>query len=62
MLKQIKITKIKSSIGCNKKQKKILLSLGLKKTWSYIYHNDNKSIRGMINKIFYMVKVENVIN
>tara|TARA_B100001248_G_C27235093_1_gene386722 strand:+ start:404 stop:595 length:192 start_codon:yes stop_codon:yes gene_type:complete len=56
--KTIKITQIKSSIGYKKKAKKTLVALGLKKLNHSVVKNDTAQIRGMINKIYYLLKVE----
>lgn len=56
--KIIKITQIKSSIGYKKKAKKTLVALGLKKLNHTVLKNDTVQIRGMINKIYYLLKVE----
>jgi large subunit ribosomal protein L30 len=47
-------------IGIPEKQKRVLRSLGLKKIGSVVNKTDDKSIRGMINKIPHMVSVEKV--
>ena len=56
--KTIKITQIKSSIGYKQKAKKTLAALGLKKLNHTAVKNDTIQIRGMINKIYYLLKVE----
>ena len=56
--KTIKITQIKSSIGYKQKAKKTLAALGLKKLNHSVVKNDTIQIRGMINKIYYLLKVE----
>ena len=56
--KTIKITQIKSSIGYKQKAKKTLAALGLKKLNHTVVKNDTIQIRGMINKICYLLKVE----
>ena len=56
--KTIKITQIKSSIGYKDKAKKTLAALGLKKVNHAVVKNDTIQIRGMINKIYYLLKVE----
>ena len=54
----IKITQIKSSIGYKQKAKKTLAALGLKKLNHTVVKNDTIQIRGMIKKIYYLLKVE----
>ena len=56
--KTLKITQIKSTIGRNKKQKKNLLSLGLRKIGNSKSIILNKSTEGLIKKINHLVKVE----
>ena len=55
---KLKITQIKSAIGYKIKAKRTLEALGLKKINSCVTHNDTPQIRGMINKINYLLKVE----
>ena len=57
---KLKITQIKSSIGYKKKAKSTLSALGIKKMNSSIIQNNNPQIRGMINSINYLLKVEEV--
>ncbi len=56
--KQIKVTLVKSTIGYDKKQAKIVKALGLGKLNSTHVLPDNACVRGMINKISHLVKVE----
>ena len=58
--KTIKITQIKSTIGRNKKQKKNLLSLGLRKIGNSKSIILNKSTEGLIKKINHLIKIEKV--
>jgi large subunit ribosomal protein L30 len=57
---KIKITLIRSTIGCLENQKANAAALGLKKPGKSRIHDDNPVIRGMIDKISHLVKVENV--
>tara|TARA_Y100000590_G_C15698493_1_gene1005974 strand:+ start:1235 stop:1414 length:180 start_codon:yes stop_codon:yes gene_type:complete len=57
-MEKIKITQIKSAIGYRKKTKDTLVALGLKKLNSSVLHNDSPSIRGMIQIVNHLVKVE----
>lgn len=61
MAKQIKITLVKSLIGRKPKHIEIANLLGLKKMHKTVTHNDNPSIRGMINVIDYLVQVEEAV-
>ena len=56
--KSISITQIKSGIGYRKKTKNTLKALGLRKLNQTVQKKDTASIRGMINKISYLLKVE----
>ncbi len=57
LIKKIKLVQIKSSIGRTIKQKSTLIGLGLRGIGSVSTVKDTPSIRGMINKISYMIKV-----
>ncbi len=56
----IKVTLVKSTIGCLKEQKATVEALGLKKIRSSKIHKNNKAIQGMIFKVKHLVKVEEV--
>ncbi|CAL4043352.1 50S ribosomal protein L30 [Buchnera aphidicola (Phyllaphis fagi)] len=58
MIKKLKIMQIKSKIGCLKTHQSTLLSLGLRHIGDIVEREDNPSIRGMVNKIFYMIKIK----
>ena len=58
--KTLKITQIKSTIGRNKKQKKNLLSLGLRKIGNSKSIILNKSTEGLIKKINHLIKIDKV--
>ena len=56
----LRITQIKSRIGFKPKAKATLDALGLRKIHQSVEHVDTPVIRGMINKIPYLLKVEEV--
>ena len=56
----LKITQIKSAIGYKPKAKRTLSALGLKKMNHCVEKTDTPQIRGMIKKIDYLIKVEEV--
>tara|TARA_Y100001958_G_scaffold142275_1_gene118325 strand:- start:339 stop:530 length:192 start_codon:yes stop_codon:yes gene_type:complete len=58
--KILKLTQIKSSIGYKPKAKATLEALGLRKVNHVVEKNDSPSIRGMINRISYLLKIEEV--
>lgn len=57
---QLKITWKKSAIGYNRRQKDVIRSLGLRKLSQSVVHADSATIRGMINKVPHLVKVEKI--
>jgi large subunit ribosomal protein L30 len=56
--KLIRVTQIKSSIGRLEKHKACLTGLGLRRVGHSVDVADSESNRGMINKIAYMLRVE----
>ncbi len=52
------VTWVKSSIGYADDQKRTIKALGLHRLNQSVTHNDSTSIRGMINKVRHLVKVE----
>ena len=57
---EIKITLVKSTIGAIPKHKKTVQALGLNKTNSTEIQQDNAAIRGMIQQVSHLVKVEEI--
>ena len=57
---KIKITQVKSSIGSNVHQKKVLESLGLKKLNRPDVHEATPQIMGMVEKMRHLISVEEV--
>ena len=55
---KLRITWVKSDIGYAEDQKRTLKALGLKRLNQSVIHSDLASIRGMINKVKHLVKVE----
>ena len=55
--KTVKIKLIKSPIGTKRTHRQTLLGLGLRKLNSTRELEDTPCVRGMINKVSYMVKV-----
>ncbi len=58
MAKTIKVTQTKSSIGRLPKHKATLRGLGLRRINHTVELEDTACVRGMMNKVCYMVKVE----
>jgi large subunit ribosomal protein L30 len=60
MAKKLKIQQIRSIIGCLENQKATIRALGLKKINKIVIQDDNSVIRGMVNTVKHLVKVEEV--
>ena len=56
----LKVTLVKSVIGSKKDQIATVEALGLKKIRDTKEHADNPQIRGMVNKVCHLVKVEEI--
>ncbi|MCL2848220.1 MAG: 50S ribosomal protein L30 [Firmicutes bacterium] len=56
---QLKITLVKSTIGCSIKQKRTVEALGLKKIRSFKVHNDSVTLQGMLTVVKHLVAIEN---
>ncbi len=57
---KVKITQTKSVIGRTGRQKKTIAALGLRRINHTVEHEATPQIRGMINKVAHIVKVEEV--
>ncbi|GAB56792.1 large subunit ribosomal protein L30 [Glaciecola punicea ACAM 611] len=57
MAKTIKVKQTKSSIGRLPKPKATLVGLGLRKIGHVRELEDTPAIRGMVNRVFYMVEI-----
>jgi len=55
---KLHITWVKSGIGYKRDQRRTLKALGFRRLNQRITHEDSHSIRGMINKVRHLVKVE----
>ncbi|MCQ2492863.1 MAG: 50S ribosomal protein L30 [Lachnospiraceae bacterium] len=60
MAEKLKITLVKSPIGAIPKQRATIEALGLKKVNKTVEMPDNKAIRGMIQRVRHLVKVEEI--
>ena len=56
--KTIKVTLTKSPIGRLKKHKACVAGLGLRRIGHTVEVEDTPSVRGMINRISYMLRIE----
>lgn len=57
---KLKLTLTKSLIGRKKDHIATATALGLKKIGNVVEHEDTPQIKGMINKVNYLLKVEEV--
>lgn len=55
---KIKVTLVRSAIGFPKDQKQTVLALGLHRLHQTVEHNDNPALRGMLNKVIHLLKIE----
>ena len=58
MADKLKVTLVKSPIGCVPKHRRTGDALGLKKVNKTVDLPDNAAVRGMVNQVSYLVKVE----
>ncbi len=57
---KVKITLVKSTIGRKKDHIATVEALGLRKIGKNVEHEATPQIRGMINKVSYLLKVEEI--
>ncbi len=55
---KLRVTLVKSGIGYAEVQKRTLKALGLHRLNQSVTHSDSASIRGMVEKVKHLVKVE----
>ena len=60
MAKTLKITQIKGLSGRIQQHRDTIAALGLRRINHTVVHNDAPQIRGMVNAVRFMVKVEEV--
>ena len=56
----LRITLVKSPIGYSRRQKETIKALGLKRMWQTVEKEDTPVIRGMVDKVSHLVRVEEV--
>ena len=57
---KLKIPQVRSQIGTTAQQRKNLAALGLRKINQTVEHDDSVIIKGMLEKVTHLVKVEEV--
>ena len=60
MADKLKITLVKSTIGAIPKDKKTVEALGLRKVNKTVEMPDNAAVRGMVDQVRHLVKVEEI--
>jgi large subunit ribosomal protein L30 len=61
MAERLKLTLVKSGIGQNKRIRQTLIGLGLTKMHKTVILQNTPAIRGMIEKVAFLVKVEGLV-
>ncbi len=56
--KKLKVTLIKSPIGTKQSHRDCVRGLGLRRMHQTVEVEDTPAVRGMINKVYYLVKCE----
>ena len=56
--KSLRVTLVRSPIGYTKEQRATAKALGLRRMHQTVEHTDNPALRGMIQKIIHLVKIE----
>ncbi len=56
--RKVRITQLRSGVGRKTNQQRTLEALGFKKHQQTVVHNDGPALRGMINRVRHLVKVE----
>lgn len=60
MAKKLRITQYRSAISRRQNQKDTIRSLGIRKLHQTVEHNDTPAIRGMIETVKHLVRVDEV--
>ncbi len=56
----VRVTLVRSLINSNKKQRATIEALGLRRINSTAVHTETPQIRGMINKVIHLLRVEEI--
>ena len=57
---RLKVSQIRSGIGCKQNQRETLRTLGLKRIGDVAAHEDRPEVRGMIKTVSHLITVEEV--
>ncbi|MBI4295640.1 MAG: 50S ribosomal protein L30 [Chloroflexi bacterium] len=55
---KLQIKWVKSTIGFNRDQRKVIRALGLHRLNQTVTHEDSRSIRGMVTRVRHLLQVE----
>jgi large subunit ribosomal protein L30 len=56
--KKVRVTLVKSIINCSEKHRATVRGLGLRRIRQTVELKDTPEVRGMINRVFYLVRFE----
>jgi len=56
--KTLRVTWVRSDIGFKKDQKATIKALGFRHLNQTVEHKDSPAVRGMINKVIHLLKIE----
>ncbi len=56
--KVLRVTLVKSPIGFPEPQKRTVKALGLRRMHQTVEHEDTPALRGMLNAVIHLVKIE----
>ena len=56
--KKLRVTLVKSIINCSEKHRATVRGLGLRRIRQTVELKDTPEVRGMINRVFYLVRFE----
>ncbi|MDK2973226.1 MAG: large subunit ribosomal protein [Candidatus Sumerlaeota bacterium] len=59
-MKSVRVTWIKSTIGCKQSHRRTMEALGLKHMGHSVVKELNPAIKGMIDSVYFLVRVEEV--
>ena len=60
MAARLKVTQVKSSNGGRQNQRDSLRTLGLKRIGDIVVREDTKSVRGLVQTVAHLVKLEEI--
>ncbi len=60
--KKLQITYVRSAIGYSKRHKETIRALGFRRLNQTVVKEDNSSIRGMLQMVNHLVKIEELVD